>query len=203
MSVQFAMLASPPPARAAVLAPAEAPAGLAERCPRLRAAIGRVSGDDGDAEACEEFRATLAGLVISGPGLWLDWHDDLRRQGLLERLLDDGVIDEALAQAGHDHKLDRTLNAKMTAVCVLVGCLFPGQGYDAVLKKAFALPGLPVKPGATAPTGPALSKARGLLGEQVMRKMFELDAARTDLAPGAGATWCGMETTAFDGRHPK
>lgn len=60
---------------------------------------------------------TLPGLVISGPGLWLDWYDDLRRQGLLERLLDDGVIDEALAQAAHDRKLDRTLNAKMTAVC--------------------------------------------------------------------------------------
>ena len=49
------------------------------------------------------------------------------------------------------------------------------------------------------PTGPALSKARVLLGEQVARRAFELDAARTDVGLGIGATWHEMETTAFDG----
>jgi hypothetical protein len=38
-----------------------------------------------------------------------------------------------------------------------------------------------------------------LLGEQVMRTVFELDAARSDAALGIGATWHGMETTAIDG----
>jgi Insertion element 4 transposase N-terminal len=110
---------------------------------------------------------------MAGPGLWEGWLADLRREGLMEQLLDTGVIDEAVAGVSHNHKIDRVLNAKVTALCVLAGCLFPGQGYDLVLAKVFGLPGLPVKPGAGAPTGPALSKARALLGEQVMRAVFE------------------------------
>jgi hypothetical protein len=47
-------------------------------------------------------------------------------------------------------------------------------------------------------SGPALSKARALLGEQVARRAFELDAARADVDLGIGATWHDMETTAFD-----
>jgi hypothetical protein len=34
------------------------------------------------------------------------------------------------------------------------------------------------------PTGPALSKARALLGEAVMRRIFEIDAARKMGAAG-------------------
>ena len=94
--------------------------------------------------------------------------------------------------AGHGHKLDRVLTAKATAVCVLAGCLFPDQGYDSILAKVFGLPGLPRKPGTTVPSGPALSRARALLGEHVMRKIFEPGAAHTDVAPSAGSTWFGM-----------
>ena len=43
------------------------------------------------------------------------------------------------------------------------------------------------------------SKARALLGEQVMRRVFAIDAARTDLELGIGATWHGLETTGMDG----
>ena len=43
------------------------------------------------------------------------------------------------------------------------------------------------------------AKARALLGEQVMRRVFEIDAARADLELGIGATWHGMETTGMDG----
>ena len=60
-------------------------------------------------------------------------------------------------------------------------------------------PGLRLKPGTKVPTGPGLSKARVLSGEQVMRRAFELDAARTDVELGIGAAWHGMETTSFDG----
>ena len=154
-----------------------------------------VPAGDGDAVP----GAGLAGRVLSGPGLWLDWLEELDRASLLEELLADGVIAQALEEAPHGHCYDRTLTAKMTVTCVLVACLFPGAGYDAVLATAFGLPGLHLKPGTGVPTGPAFSKARALLGEQVMRRLFELDAARSDADPGIARLWKGLEVTALDG----
>ena len=154
-----------------------------------------VPARDGDAVP----GAGLAGRVLSGPGLWLDWLEELDRASLLEELLADGVIAQALEEAPHGHCYDRTLTAKMTVTCVLVACLFPGAGYDAVLATAFGLPGLHLKPGTGVPTGPAFSKARALLGEQVMRRLFELDAARSDADPGIARLWKGLEVTALDG----
>src|SRR5271166_4008932 len=70
------------------------------------------------AEAEEEeessLRGDLASRVLSGPGLWLDWLEDLDRHGLIGELLAEGVIDEAVATAPHGHQLDRALNAKTT-----------------------------------------------------------------------------------------
>jgi len=172
LSGQFAMVVSPAPA---VLA-------------------GRVGGDaaGGTAEG-------LLPQVAAGPGFWEDLLGELGREGLLAGLLVDGVIAAAVAGADHGHQLDRVLTAEVTAMCVIIGALFPEQGYDLVLARTFGMPGLPVKPGAVTPSGPALSKARVLLGEQVMRKIFETDAARGDVAPGTGAAWHGMETTGIDG----
>ena len=175
MSRHFAMLVSSSQAR-----PAVAAAGPA--------------GEEGS-----RLRAGLASRVLSGPGLWLEELEDLDRRGLIEELLADGVLDEAVATAPHGHQLDRALTAKNTVLCVLAGCLFPGDGYDGILRAAFGMPGLALKPGTPVPTGPALSKARVLSGEQVIRRAFELDAARGDVEPGIGATWHGMETTSFDG----
>ena len=172
MSRHFAMLVSSPQGRPAVPAGAEEESGL---------------------------RADLASRVLSGPELWTDWLEDLDRPGLLEQLLAGGVIDEAAATAPDGHQLDRALNAKNTLLCVLAGCLFPGEGYDGVLRIALGMPGLDLKPGTKAPTGPALSKARALSGEQVTRRAFELDAARSDVDLGIGSAWHGMETTSFDG----
>ena len=143
--------------------------------------------------------ADLAERVLSGPGLWLDWLGELQRESLLEELLADGVIARALEEAPHRHAYDRTLTGKMTVICVLVGCMFPGAGYDTALATAFGLPGLHLKPGTDVPTGPAFSKARTLLGEQVMRRLFELDAARSDADPGIARLWKGLEVTALDG----
>ena len=56
-----------------------------------------------------------------------------------------------MAGPPHGHAYDRTL----TVVCVLVGCLLPGQGYDGVLAMAFGLPGLHLKPGTTVSAEPA------------------------------------------------
>jgi hypothetical protein len=152
------------------------------------------SGDGGDAPS-----SGLAERVLSGPGLWLAWLEELDRASLLEELLASGVIAAALQEASHRHAYDRTLNGKLTVICVLAACLFPGQGYDSVLATAFGLPGLNLKPGTAVPSGPAFSKARALLGEHVMKRLFELDAARSDAELGIGSLWKGLEVTALDG----
>jgi hypothetical protein len=148
----------------------------------------------GDGNAAE-----IAARVASGPGFWTEWLAELGREGLLEALLAEDVIARALREAPTGHKYDRVLDAKMTVICVLVACLFPGAGYDSVLATAFGLPGMRRKPGAGTPTGPAFSQARKLLGEQAMKRIFELDAAVPDAELGIGLLWKGLEVTAIDG----
>ena len=198
MSRHFAMLVSSSPARSAIPSgdPAAKDSDHCGRYPQLHPVAG--CGETEDAEE-DRLRADLASRVLSGPGLWTDWLEELDRRGLIGDLLAEGVIEEAVATAPHGHQLDRVLNAKTTLICVLAGCLFPGEGYDTTLRITFGLPGLGLKPGTTVPAGPALSKARALLGEQVTRRAFELDAARSDIELGIGSAWHGMETTAFDG----
>jgi hypothetical protein len=157
------------------------------------------AGGDGDGLPEAGGAAGLAGRVAAGPGLWEDWLAGLRREGLIGELLADGVIAAAVAEGGHGHRLDRALTAEVTALCVIAGALFPDQGYDLILARVFGMPGVPVKPGTVTPSGPALSKARNRLGEQVMRRVFELDAARPDIVPDAGGTAFGLELTVFDG----
>ena len=141
----------------------------------------------------------MAARIASGPGFWTGWLAELDRQGLLEELLAEGVIARALREAPPGHKYDRVLTAKMTVICVLVACLFPGAGYDSVLATASGLPGLRLRPGAEIPSGSAFSQARKLLGDQVMQRMFELDAAVPDADLGIGLLWQGLEVTAIDG----
>ena len=136
--------------------------------------------------------------VASGPGFWTEWLSELSREGLLEALLAEDVIARALREAPTGHRYDSALDAKMTLVCVLVACLFPGGGYDDVLARAFGLPGLRFRPGEV-PSGSALSQARERLGEQAVRRVFELDAERGDAELGLTALWKGLEVTALDG----
>jgi hypothetical protein len=140
----------------------------------------------------------LAARVAAGPGFWAGWLDELDRGGLLEELLGRDVIERALEEAPGAHRYDSALNAKMTMVCVLVGCLFPGEGYDRVLARAFGLPGLRFRPG-KAPTASALSQARERLGEHAVRRLFEIDAETGDAELGLTALWHGLEVTAIDG----
>jgi hypothetical protein len=65
----------------------------------------------------------------------------LDRQSLLEELLAGAVIARALGEAPHEHAYDRTLTAKMTVICVLVACLFPGAGYDLTLSTSRSFAG--------------------------------------------------------------
>src|SRR6266704_3304285 len=150
-------------------------------------------------EPASTLAAALAARVASGPGFWTEWLAELDRHGLLEDLLADGVMARALREAPSGHRYDRVLTAKMTVACVLVACLFPGAGYDSVLATAFGLPGLRRPPGAEVPSGSAFSQARKLLGEQVMQRVFELDAAVSDADLGIGLLWKGLEVTAIDG----
>jgi hypothetical protein len=150
-------------------------------------------------EEDESGAAGVAARVASGPGFWTGWLAELDRQGLLEELLAEDVIARALREAPPGHKYDRVLTAKMTVICVLVACLFPGAGYDTVLATAFGLPGLHLRPGTEVPTGAAFSQARRLLGEQVMKKIFEPGAAAADADLGIGLLWKGLEVTAIDG----
>jgi Insertion element 4 transposase N-terminal len=160
----------------------------------MPSSIPSAPAGDGDAVP----GADLAGRVLSGPGLWLDWLEELQRESLLEELLAGDVIARAL-EVPRGHRYDRTLTAKMTVTCVLVACMFPGRGYDTALATAFGLPGLNLKPSTGVPSGPAFSKARRLLGEQVMRRLFELDAARGDADLGIARRWKDLEVTALDG----
>jgi hypothetical protein len=103
-------------------------------------------------EAVGPAEAGLAARVAAGPGLWdgEEWLADLRRESLLESLLAAGTI-IAAASAEHDHKLERALNAEVTALCLVTGALFPVLGYDSVLALVFGLPGVPVRPGTPVP----------------------------------------------------
>ena len=67
------------------------------RCPAILPCSCRPRRPDplSRAEAEEEeegpsLRVGLASRVLSGPGLWLDWLEDLDRRGLIEDLLAGG-----------------------------------------------------------------------------------------------------------------
>jgi hypothetical protein len=152
------------------------------------------AGQDGEG-------AGLAARVAAGPGLWEDegWLGELRRDALVKGLLGRGVIGEAVAGGGHGHRLERALTAAMTLLCVITACMFADQGYDMILARAFRMPGTRVRPGTPVPTGPALSRARARLGEDTVRRAFELDAARDDVPLAAGGTAFGLELVIFDG----
>ena len=116
---------------------------------------GQGDGPDPGSEA-------LTARVAAGPGLWddEDWLAELRRDGLIGELLASGAIGQAASEGGHAHLLDRALTAEMTMLWLVAGALFPGQGYDMVLARAFAMPGTRVRPGTPVPTGPALLQGR-------------------------------------------
>ena len=125
---------------------------------------------------------------------------ELRRDGLIGELLAGGVIERAGPGGGHGHRLDRALTAAMTMLCVVTGALFPGQGYDMILAKAFAMPGTRVRPGTPVADRPRASRwpAPGWARRPCARA-YELDAARDDVPLGAGGTAFGLELVIFDG----
>ena len=173
MSRHFAMLVSSPQARPAV--PAEA----------------------GDEEY--RLRADRASRVLSGPGLWTDWLEELDRRGLIEQLLADGVIDEAVATAPHGHQLDRALNAKKPCCASWPGACSPARAMIRSCAPRSRMPGPgpqarhpgPDRPGAVEGPG-AVRRARGAAGVRARR-----GPRRRGL--GTGATVARDGDHAFDG----
>src|SRR2546427_24625 len=127
LSRHFAMLVSPSPARSALPSggPAAKDPGHCGRYPQLHPVAGC---DEPEAGEEDRLRADLASRILSGPGLWTDWLEELDRPGLIEELLADGVIEEAVATAPHGHQLDRELNAKTTVICVLADAFGGAHG---------------------------------------------------------------------------
>jgi Transposase DDE domain len=158
--------------------------------------VSSTAGDDAGPPEAE----ALAARVAAGPGSREDeeWLAGLRRESLLEALLADGTVGAA-ASAEHGHKLERALNAEVTALSLACGALFPVLGYDAVLALVFGLPGVPARPGTPVPTGSAYSKARERSGEAPARAMLVHDAARGDIPAGRDGTAFGLELTQIDG----
>ena len=136
--------------------------------------------DSREEKEAGRLRAGLAARVASGPGLWLQELEGLDREGLLEQLLAEGAIGEAAATAPHSHRLDRVLTAKNTLLSLITGCLFAGQGYDQVLRTAFAMPGLdPVAPGTPVPTW-----AGAVEGPGAVRRARRAQGVRAGRGPG-------------------
>jgi hypothetical protein len=97
-------------------------------------------------------------------------------------------VARALREAPAGHQYDRVLNAKMTLAGVLVACLFPGGSYDKVPALASGLPGLRVRPPwEKVPAGSAFSRARKLLGGQVLRRVFGIGAETSGAGLGVTA----------------
>jgi hypothetical protein len=117
----------------------------------------------GDEDEESRLQAGLTGRILSGPGLWLEWLEEIDRRGLAGELLAEGIIDQAVATAPRGHQLDRALNAKTTLLCVPAGCLFPGEGYDGILPSPSACPALDLKPGTPVPAGRSAGHAAGTL----------------------------------------
>src|ERR1700733_4977096 len=61
------------------------------------------------------------------------------------------------------------------------------------------MPGRRVRPCPPAPAGAAFSQGRARLGEQPVRRAFELDAARDDVPLAEGRTAFGLELVISDG----
>jgi hypothetical protein len=65
------------------------------------------AAEAGDEDEESRLQAGLASRILSGPGLRLDWLEEIDRRGLAGELLAEGIIDQAVATAPHGHQLDR------------------------------------------------------------------------------------------------
>ena len=84
-------------------------------------------------------------------------------------------------------------------LCVVTGALFPGQGYDMILAKAFAMPGLRRRPGTGDAVRAGLVDGAGAPGRAGHAPRLPARRGPGRRSPGAGGTAFGLELVIFDG----
>ncbi|WP_223199523.1 IS4 family transposase, partial [Solihabitans fulvus] len=121
--------------------------------------------------------------------------------GVLTRLVDRDLVDEAIAAADRKEKRVRLLPARVVVYYVLALCLFFGDSYEEVMRKLTH--GLRAvgswRKEWTVPTVGAISKARMRLGEEPLRLLFDRVALPMAKRSTPGAWLRGFRVMAIDG----
>jgi hypothetical protein len=121
--------------------------------------------------------------------------------GVLTRLLDRDLVDEAITAADRQEKRVRLLPARVMVYYVLALCLFFGDSYEEVMRKLSH--GLRAvgswREKWTIPTVGAISKARMRLGEEPLRLLFERVALPLAKRSTPGAWLHHFRIMAIDG----
>jgi hypothetical protein len=121
--------------------------------------------------------------------------------GVLTRLIDRDLVDEAVRDADRREKRSRLLPARVVVYYTLALCLFFGDSYEEVMRKlthGLGVLGSWRKEWAVPTTG-AISKARMRLGDEPLRLLFER-VARPMALPGMSGAWLrGRRVMAVDG----
>jgi len=121
--------------------------------------------------------------------------------GVLTRLLDRDLVDEAITAADRQEKRKRLLPARVVVYYVLALCLFFGDSYEEVMRKlthGLRAVGSWRKEWAIPTTG-AISKARMRLGEEPLRLLFERVALPMAKRSTPGAWLRRFRLMAIDG----
>ena len=120
--------------------------------------------------------------------------------GPLAGQLPPGLVDEVLAECGAVQRRFRVLPSRFGVYFVLGLCLFRGAGYPAVLRQLVAgLEGRLGAAGWACPSGTALSRLRGRLGEAPFAALLGRLAGPLAGAGDSGGLVCGLLAAGWDG----
>jgi hypothetical protein len=120
--------------------------------------------------------------------------------GPLAGVVPPGLVDEVLAGCGAVQRRFRVLPSRLGVYFVLGLCLFRGMGYPAVIRQlVHGLEGRLAAAGWALPSGTALSRLRGRLGEAPFAALLGALAGALVPAGGAGLRVCGLMAVGWDG----
>jgi hypothetical protein len=120
--------------------------------------------------------------------------------GPLAGVVPPGLVDEVLAGCGAVQRRFRVLPSRLGVYFVLGLCLFRGMGYPAVIRQlVHGLEGRLAAAGWALPSGSALSRLRGRLGEAPFAALLGALAGALVPAGGAGLRVCGLVAVGWDG----